>query len=251
MKSWIKNKVVRCAASAGYELIPKWKFDRQPLVRHLQRLFDLQRIDCVLDVGGNLGQYHDLLREDVGFNGWILSFEPVAKYIAILQDRARSDPRWRIFNYALGSADQTSIIHVTKSPGLNSFLAPRTDAVKGFWHDDSVTHDETVRIRRLDDVYADLRSEFKIEAAYLKLDTQGYDLEVIKGAQEVLPQMRALQTEASVLPLYEGMPSDESTRGHLAARGFHISGMYPVSSDDHLRLIEYDCILINSRFCSH
>ena len=248
LKQWINKAVTRAASNAGYEILPQWKFDRQPLVRHLQKLFLLHKIDCVFDVGGNLGQYRDLLRQDVGFKGWILSFEPVTKYISILQERAKHDAHWRIFDYALGSTEQTSTIHVTKSPGLNSFLSPRTDIVDGFWQDNSITHDETVKIHRLDTIYPGLKTQLQFESVYLKIDTQGYDLEVIKGASEVMRDIRSMQTEASLLPLYEGMPTHDAVRTCLANHGFDISGMYSVSIDDQMRLIEYDCILINSKY---
>ena len=247
LKHAVRDSLTGLAHARGYELIPSWRMDRQPLVRHLQVLIERYGIDCILDVGGNMGQYHDMLRDEVGFKGWIWSFEPVAKYVAMLKHKAVSDPRWKVFDFALGSADGTAEINVTRSPGLNSFLAPRTDAVEGYWSADGVTGKELVRIRVLDDLFADLLQAHGCSAPYLKLDTQGFDQEVLRGAAASLPQVRALQTEASIMPLYQGMPDHRAVTSHLNTLGFELSAMFAVSHDADLRLIEYDCVMVNQR----
>jgi hypothetical protein len=89
-----------------------------------------------------------------------------------------------------------------------------------------------------------MQREFAIASPNLKLDTQGFDLEVLKGARKVLPQFKALQTEASVIPIYQGMPSHLDTMSALTALGLHLSGMFPVKCDDALRLVEYDCVFV-------
>jgi len=60
----------------GLTIIPSWRLDQYPFEIFLRRLFDLYKIDLVIDVGANLGQYRDFIRKAVGFEGWIVSFEP-------------------------------------------------------------------------------------------------------------------------------------------------------------------------------
>lgn len=246
LKNYLKSTLVRLAHSREYELIPGWSFDRQPLVRHLRAIFERYKVDCVFDVGGNLGQYHDLLREEVGFEGLIFSFEPVSKYVDILKAKSVSDAKWRVFDFALGSADDVATINITKSPGLNSFLEPRTDVIQGYWSADEVSGTEQVRIRMLDGIFQSLREQHGFHSPYLKLDTQGFDLEVLKGAVHSLPVFRALQTEASIKPLYQEMPNYRDVFEYLATASFELSGMFPVNHDEALRLIEFDCLMINS-----
>jgi FkbM family methyltransferase len=248
LKKYLKESLTKLAHSREYELIPRWTFEGQPLVRHLKALFALYKVDCVFDVGGNLGQYHDLLRDEVGFDGLILSFEPVAKYVKILQAKSATDPRWRVHDFALGSAATDATINVTKSPGLNSFLAPRTDSVQSYWSADEVIGTEQVQIRVLDELFQSLRLEHGFHAPYLKIDTQGFDLEVLKGSRQSLSEFRALQTEASIKPLYQGMPGYMDIIQYLATAGFEVSGMFPVSHDPALRMIEFDCLMTNRLF---
>ena len=89
------------------------------------------------------------------------------------------------------------------------------------------------------------QSIHELDRLYLKMDTQGFDLEVVRGAPAVLPTVRALQTEASILPLYQGMPSWITAVETLQGLGFEISGFFPVSTDPNMRLIEVDCVMVN------
>jgi FkbM family methyltransferase len=246
LKQFVIHQTVRLVRWRGYQLAPLWRLASQPLAHHLRAIFDRYRVDCVLDVGGNMGQYHDLLRDEVGFDGCIVSFEPVSKYSNMLMSKSATEANWHVFDHALGSSESTGEIRVTHSPGLNSFLAPRTDAVKDFWRNDSVESTETVRIRRLDDVFPELQRKYGIRSPYLKLDTQGFDLEVLKGAPRTLDAVCALQTEASIKPIYEGMPSYQEMINYLTQAGFELSGMFPIVHDEALRLIEFDCLMVNS-----
>lgn len=233
------------ADKAGYLLVPAWKTRDLPLVTHLRDVFARLEVHTVIDVGGNMGQFRDLLRNDVGFTGQIYSFEPVSKYALMIAARSRNDPKWKVFDFALGSSNATSTINVTHSPGLNSFLHPKRDAVPGYWSDSPISSEETVQIRTLDEVVRTEGLSFVSGGTYLKLDTQGFDLEVLKGAELTLKKVCALQTEASVRPIYELMPNYMETIATIEAYGFDVSSLFPVTYDDSLRAIEFDCLFIN------
>lgn len=247
-KKMIHNAILASAETRGYQLIPFWKINDVPLANHLRRVFVQHDIEIVIDVGANKGQYHDFLRQDVGFKGRIISFEPVREYAALLRSRLSEDPQWTVYDFALGSEPGESEINVTKSPGLNSFLPVRTDIVEGYWNEDSIIGVEKVEIRALDDVLSEAGIDCVTSGVYLKLDTQGYDLEVIKGAQCSLKNIRALQTEASIRPIYQGMPSYTETIFAMNENSFELSGMFPVTHDTNLRLIELDFVFLNDAF---
>ena len=90
-----------------------------------------------------------------------------------------------------------------------------------------------------------LQERLGFDRPYLKLDTQGFDIEVLQGGRDSLGAVRALQTEASVIGIYKGMPGYVDTIRYLDERGFDITGLYPVSRDSSLRLVEFDCVMIN------
>jgi hypothetical protein len=96
-----------------------------------------------------------------------------------------------------------------------------------------------------------LRKRLGFKRPYLKLDTQGFDLEVLRGGDASLSGMLALQTEASVIGVYKGSPSYTETIHYLDQRGFDLTGLYTVSRDASLRLIEFDCVMINRQSALH
>jgi FkbM family methyltransferase len=242
--TWAINRILR--ERFGYEIKRTEFFEEFGFQHHLQKLFRTLDIQSVLDVGGNNGDFGRLLREEVGYDGLIISFEPVRALAEALRVRARSDPDWIVCNYALGSREERMDINVMKAHTFSSFLAPDNSVVEEFKDRNVVDYKETVDINTLDRVMNSLRKSHSMKNIFLKIDTQGYDMEVIKGAQQTLSEVLALQTEISIRPLYVGMPGYLESLKNLNKMGFDIIGVYTVSRDALLRVIEFDCLLINS-----
>ena len=238
----------RAARAAGYELIPSWRFDHLGLATHLHDLFERLAIDCVLDVGANRGQYGRFLRAEVGYRGYIASFEPQSAALRELQARAGNDALWKIFGVALGGEAGELPLNVMQESAFTSFLAPDPSAVPTLARSNSVVQVEMVPVRRLDDMMGQVRSGSACHSIYLKLDTQGYDLEVIKGANDTLGSIAALQTEVSVLPIYRHMPNWLTSLKTLKEHSFDVTGLFPVSQDPALRVVEFDCVAVNAAF---
>ena len=242
----LKRGLRKLVRRLGYEVVPTAFLEHHAFARHLATLFRDLRIDCVLDVGANRGQYRDFLRNRVGFDGWIISFEPVPGTVALLRDRAAADPRWLIEGYALGSEEGRQPINVTKPDFLSSFRTPDYSKVRLYTEREVFDHVESVDVRTLDSVVGELRLHVPLNNPYLKLDTQGFDLEVVRGASSTLPEIRALQTELSVRPMYEKAPSYREMLDAMTERGFDITAMFPVGRDERLRVIEFDCVMVNA-----
>lgn len=242
------------ADGSGYVLTASWRI-RESGVRghlkalshshHLRSLFSDLRVDCVFDVGANRGQFGQFLRQQVGYEGLIVSFEPVIDMFHQLSSVAQNDAKWRTYQFALGSTDEVRSINVMRSDQFSSFLSPVRDAIPAYSNLNLVDHTETVKVNRLADVVAALRSEFGFERAFLKLDTQGYDLEVIAGAGPNLADFVALQSEMSVQPIYQGMPNYRRAIDVLESMGFVISNLFAVSVENQ-RLVEFDCVMIRN-----
>lgn len=246
MNTSIVKAVQRCCGWFGFELVPQWRRPNMELTAHLQHLFAMMDIRCVLDVGANKGQYRDFLRHSVGYTGLILSFEPIPALADSLQRRAGSDPNWEIFPVALGSSDTALTLNVMSQSEFSSFLVPDHSLVQQFGTMNHVDHQETVTVMRLDTVMNTLANRHDLCNLYLKLDTQGYDLEVIRGASTTLERVLALQSEVSVRRIYSDMPDMASAISALQGRGFDVTGLFPVNRDATLRVIEFDCVAIKN-----
>ena len=226
----------------GWELMHLQK-DQPTLGAHLKRLLPLLEIDCLLDVGANDGQYAAMLRR-IGYRGRIVSFEPVAKTYAALVERAAKDPDWKVFHCALAAKAGRQKIRVTRSTVFASFLDPSEYSRKKYPDDMPVERIEEVRVRTLDEVLQEATQGLESPKLFLKMDTQGYDLQVFAGAKKSLPRILALQTEISIQALYKGMPNYLQSLDKYTKAGFVISGLYPVSRDrETLALIELDCVM--------
>ena len=80
---------------------------------------------------------------------------------------------------------------------------------------------------------------------FLKLDTQGYDLQALGGAGDRMGDVVALQSEISCIPIYEGMPHLTQQIAAYEQAGFASAGMFPVTWDhETLAVIEFDLLMV-------
>lgn len=234
------------AGKLGLTLMPTWRLEHHEAATHLRQLFDFYHTDLVLDVGANVGQYRDFLRHHVGYTGWIASFEPAPDTFAHLQARSRGDSRWQVFQAALGAEPGTATFNVSVASTLSSFHAPDFSQSNHAAHKRETLRQIEVTVDTVDRRLPLLLESLSVRHPYLKMDTQGFDLEVLRGAEHCLPFLVGLQFEGSVVPLYRDMPPFTDMLTHLNARGFVLSDMFPVTKDPTLKLIEFDCVMVRA-----
>ena len=216
------------------------------LHEHLARLFERYAVDCVIDVGANAGQYATELRRS-GYRGRLLSFEPVAHLCARLREAAARDTKWTVHPIALGRQSGVAELNVTRHDVFTSFREPLPFAAARFGEGTQVAHRERVAVRRLDDVLDELLGDGPPPRCFLKMDTQGYDLEVFAGLGRWVGHVVGLQSEVAVIALYSGMPRMAEAIACYEAAGFELTGLFPVSHDEPSgRVIEFDCVLVRA-----
>jgi FkbM family methyltransferase len=252
LRPTLKRLLQRGASRLGYEVIPSWRLKAFEHARHLKRLLAQLEIDTVLDVGANDGGYRELLRDFVGFEGRIVSFEPVPGVYAALENGAANDPMWKGYQMALGDEDSELDIHVTRRTTMSSFLTRDESRLRslGYPHLLNVTdivRTERVPVRRLDAMFDEVTGGRSDARVYLKCDTQGFDLKVMAGARESLRSIMALQIELSFKPIYANAPTYSEVLQRMTAEGFDVTGLYPVRRDELFRIVNFDCVMINSR----
>ena len=208
----------------------------------------LRRLDVnvVLDVGANRGQFGRNLRI-LGYTGRIVSYEPVSANLDKLREAAEGDQDWLVEPMALGDVDSTTDIHVSAGAGaLSSLLDSNEFGRKRFTNmRDEVAARETIQVRRLDAVCGRAVAGIDHPRLFLKLDTQGYDLQALAGAGDRLRDVVAMQSEVSCIPIYEGMPHLTQQIATYEEAGFASAGMFPVSWDhETLAVIEFDVLMV-------
>lgn len=117
-----------------------------------------------------------------------------------LKSVADSDGAWETHNLALGSAPARTSIKVSESTDFSSLLE-QTPEARRFDRSSKVLREDIVEVQRLDDIF----SQFKGRRVFLKIDTQGFEREVLEGAQELLKEIFGVQAELPIVHLYPGI----------------------------------------------
>jgi FkbM family methyltransferase len=210
---------------------------------HLTKLFQQVGARCVVDVGANVGHYRDFLRDDMGFDGWILSMEPVPEHVEIMERKARAarDDRWQIYPLAMGDSAGVMDINVMSGGDLSSFLQPNETSPAM-----EIRRRASVQVATLDSFLETVETRCPLRSVFLKVDTQGFDLNVLRGAPRMLQAIPALQVEMSLLPIYEKMPSFAEVYDYLKAADFDLTGLFATSRDSTLRAREFDGVFVNN-----
>jgi FkbM family methyltransferase len=203
-------------------------------------------INCVLDVGANVGQFGQRLRH-AGYTGRIVSFEPLPHLAEQLHERADPDPEWHVMAYALGDEDTEAEMTVVDGPGKTSSLLPASEFGTSWLPRLEGIGKETVRIRRLEDLFDEAVDRLDEPRVFLKMDTQGYDLRTFAGAGERIKDVLGLQSELASIPIYDQMPRMPEALATYEAAGFETTGIFPISRDrDTPRVIEFDVVMIRA-----
>ena len=177
----------------------------------------------MLDVGANEGAFARRLRAD-GYDGRIVSFEPLAAAFALLERAAADDGDWRCLRVALGSETGTATLNVSGNLASSSFLPLAAEAEAAEPRTAYVGREE-VEVTTLDALRADALGPG--ERALLKLDVQGLELEVLRGAERTLEQVHVVEAELSLARLYEGAPLIGEVVGELDRRGYALLALQP------------------------
>jgi FkbM family methyltransferase len=212
--------------------------------QHLKRLLTDYAIDCVFDVGANYGQYAEMLRRRVGYKGLIVSFEPIPEAAAVLRTKAKRDPRWIVEEVALARQDGHQTFHIMKGSQFSSLSEPYHDVVDRFRDKNAVASEVTVKTENLATTFARLQPTLGFHRPFLKLDTQGYDVEIVSAAREVLPNFCGLQSELAVKRVYAQSIDFRDAITLYQECGFELTAFVPNNSGHFPQLIETDCIML-------
>ena len=180
---WRSDQLLHHLDETGLSLIPP---------QHLASL------DCVVDVGANVGQWSSMLLDCVTPHRLIL-IEPLPEAFAALQQRFANATRLELHNTAIGDATGNLKFHVTRDTTGASVLAPRDDMRELIGSNWSVQSAIDVPVSTLDKLLADTA-----EVSLLKSDVQGYERAVFGGAQQTLGKTKFLLVELNFMQQYEG-----------------------------------------------
>jgi FkbM family methyltransferase len=202
------------AAGIDIRFIPKLGFDA---------FVDMHKLagteaPVVFDVGANRGQSIERFRKTFG-QPLIHSFEPGREAFAQLRRLHGHTPGVILNNVALGPRAETRLFLDNDHDDMSSFLEPSVTAwgeIRDRYPVEMITLDHYCRARGIERI------------DILKIDTQGFDLQVLAGAEEMIGRsaIRLVFTEVIFSEMYKGLPRFDQTYAFFADRGFALVSLY-------------------------
>jgi len=205
---------------------------------------DLKSLDkprpfrTILDIGANEGQsaahFHELFPA-----ARIFSVEPSSRTFEQMKNRVKDIPQVTPIRAAVGSSEGTTRLKITGA-SVNSSILPYLKPTG----DDTIRDEEEVPLRTV----AGICTEHRIEKVdLLKIDTQGYDLQVMKGAEALLSshRVRCILTEVLMVQMYEGQAWFHDIVTYLAGMGFRFCGLHGINREEDPFIHWADAVFIN------
>ena len=192
----------------------------QPDWQILEAIGPVDRPHVVIDAGAHEGWFLHSWK-DWCPQAEIHAFEPAIEAYEKSVELYGGDPSLHFNNAGLGRARGTLELNVLESSRVsNSFLKPREETWREIdYHTGAITT-RKVDVITLDEYAAPIASVY-----LLKIDVQGFELEVLEGAKETLRRTDYVFVEAAIRPLYEGAPRFTHVHDFLDAHGFHLIAM--------------------------
>lgn len=183
------------------------------LISYLLNKYDIKTI---IDIGANEGQFALKLINNNNYSNKIISFEPVSSAYQALLKNSKIKQEWIAINSAVGDIEGILPINVSLNSVSSSLRKVKSHTIEAE-SGTAILKTETVPINTLDNLLKQVKWEKDI---WLKIDVQGFEREVIRGANETLKIARVVQIELAVIPSYEQSPYLEEIIAELRTFGF-------------------------------
>lgn len=226
-------------ARALNEWIVKFERMRESPFRTIVSEIDKANISVILDVGANIGQFGVDIRR-YGYKGQIVSYEPVEEIFASLIKTSSKHQPWNAFQLGLGSIESTELINVSGNSGLSSSLLKMKPVHVENFPDSKVVYSETIQISTVDTQLSNLG--FSPENVFLKIDVQGFESSVLRGAAISLSKIPLCFLEVSLIPLYEEEVTLLPILNYLQNSGHEVINIFQGIRGKNGRLLQLDIL---------
>lgn len=174
------------------------RFPDRNIKRRL-KLINHHKINKILDIGASIGLYAIEMRK-LNFKGKIFSFEPLDHSFKVLARNSKNDQNWEVYNYALGDENKDTVINISKNSDSSSILNILPRHIEGAPSSKYIAK-QKIKVYTLDTIFQNIYNDG--DNIYAKIDTQGFEQHVLNGSKNSLKNIKGLQIEMSLKPLYE------------------------------------------------
>lgn len=234
-----KKIIVDLFAKLGYMVVKLPTIENQIKSSKFNWLRNLN-IKTVFDIGANDGQFAGDINKILP-DAFIYSFEPLHDVFEQLKKNTESISNIECLNFAVGNEDGESRINRSEYSQSSSMLK------MGKLHKEAYpftakTFEEKIKVRKLDSLSGSINV---LKPVLLKMDVQGLELDVLKGATRLLQDIDVIITETSFFELYQNQSLFKEIFLHLDEKGFKYVGnleQFPDTSDG--KILQADSIFV-------
>jgi FkbM family methyltransferase len=194
-----------------------------------------RNIQAVYDIGANIGQFGLALRRR-GYSGHIISYEPVRSAFDVLQTITVHDGKWTATHCAIGDHEGEVQINVSRNSQFSSLLN-LSNRASSIDPESIVESQENVRVYRLDGLNI-------CSGCLIKIDTQGFERNVLRGAENSIGQAAGVLLELPIVSVYAGSWTFSEAINYMDDLGFVLCQIDPVNHhhSDPMAATEFDCL---------
>jgi len=208
---------------------------------HLCLLKSLSQVNTIIDIGANKGQF-SLVGRYVFPNANIYSFEPLKKPAKKFNKLFESDKKAAFFHSAIGPIEEKVKMHVSNREDSSSILSIGNKQSSIFPGTEE-SHTDEIKVAPLNYF---LSKKDLIKPVFVKIDVQGYELEVLKGSEDLLEFIDHIYVECSFVELYEGQALADEVIAYLVNYSFRLKGVYNTFYDKNGIAIQADFLFARS-----
>ena len=211
---------------------------------HIAQTLEFHNIDLVLDIGANEGQFAEKLIEH-GYKKKIISFEPIENVHKILKNNSKAHDNWIVYeNLGFGKINETKLINISKNSVSSSILEINKTHLD-IEPDARTIRKEEIRLITLNDFLS--QNEYKDKKIFVKIDTQGYEENILLGADKVLNQISTIMIETSISKVYDQEKDYLEMINLMKSFGFHVWSVERGFTNKKTgQVLQLDIIFVNS-----
>jgi FkbM family methyltransferase len=247
-ESYLKNRELNLykysfAVKPIYAFLKFFKLYRMPNYLNefdvLCTYLENNNVDLVIDIGASIGNFSYGVRKG-GFDGKIISIEPIYESYLVLRKRSLNDSNWEVFNLAISDLDGEIQFYISDNYVSSS--------AKNILNKHIIECPESEIIEKRTVVSNSISNFIRINAPdfkniFIKLDTQGYDLDILNSMND-FNDIKGIKIETSLIPLYSDSGLYTDTLSFLLNRGFRLWDVIPgFRSSKNSRLLQCDLVV--------
>src|SRR5207245_6090030 len=164
---------------------------------------------------------------EVGYQGDIISFEPIPELAQRLRANAATERSWFVEELALGEQEGQASFNILAGDQFSSLHAVSSTGAGLFKNQTRLSRQIEVRTSTIATQLRKYQEKLGFKRPFLKMDTQGHDVAVASGAGDQLRQFVGLQSEPAVKRLYDDSPGFDEALEFYRTRGFELSALVP------------------------